>query len=419
MTTPPAVTAPTALAHAARRWWTVRFGGLPPAFWRWMAVIGGGRIGFTVVPFLAFWLGSERHLTATGVAWVMAAFGAGWTAAAPLGGWLADRIGRRTVLVCSSIAAAGAYLLLGSVGVLFPGTGGYTATIATAAVTGLCFDLYRPGVQAAITDTIGSSDRGRAMAGLYLMLNTSRLVSSILSGLMASGDFRWLFIGNAATSLATAYAAGRFLPASPRRRPRLQPRAQPRPAGRTLLVFTLVTFVFYTVHTQSMVALPLVLAGHGATPLTYGLLLALDPLVVIVVQLTAQRPIVRAPALIACAVGVVLVGGGLAATGLSSTLTAAAATTPLWVTGEVIFLIAAPTVVAQLAPEHLRGRYFGTWGATQGAAAICAPLLAAATGGTAAVWIGGALASLAAAAGCIALHTTIQPHGLPSKGLLK
>jgi len=369
-----------------------------------MAVIGGGRVGFTVVPFLAFWLGSERHLSATAVAWVMAAFGAGWTASMPLGGWLSDRIGRRAVLVYASIAAAGAYLLLGSVGLLFRGTGGYTATMVTAALTGLCFDLYRPGVQASISDTVPDADRGRAMAGLYLMLNASRLVSSVLGGLIASGDFRWLFIGNAATSLATAYAAGRFIPAGPRRTRRPKLREKWRPVGTPFAAFTLVTFVFYTVHTQSMVALPLVLGGHGATPMTYGLLLALDPLVVVAVQLTAQRQIVRAPALPACAVGVVLVGGGLAATGLSPTLGWAAATIPLWVTGEVVFLIAAPTFIARLAPDHQRGRYFGAWGATQGAAAITAPLLAAITSGSPVIWIGGALASLVAAAACVALH---------------
>jgi MFS family permease len=399
-TTATAETAP--LPPTARAgWWAGRFGGLPTPFWHIMGGVGLARLGFVVVPFLAFWLSTERHISPAHTAWVMTAFGTGWMISTPLGGWLADRVGRRATVTASATCAAGAYLLLG-------GVTGLPTTIAAAALTGLCFDLYRPGVQAALVDTVAADDHTRALSLLYLVMNLSRLAACALGGLLAGGSgFRWLFALNAASNLGLAFAAHRVLP---RRDP--QPAGQPRPQVRSLATdraftaFTLITLVFYAVHMQSMVALPVVLGHAGATPGLYGLLLALDPLVVVVVQLLAQQWLTRTPGLLVCALGVATVGTGLALTGLSPTLGWAAATIPIWVSGEVAFLSAAPGVIATLAPPALRGSYFGWWAATQGAAAVAAPLLAAWLAGTDLIWIAGGLAGLAAAAGCLALQHT-------------
>jgi MFS family permease len=384
----------------AANWWARRFGGLPPVFWRLMTGVGLARLGFVVVPFLAFWLSADQHYTPVQIGWVMTAFGTGWMISMPLGGWLADRIGRRATITTAAICAAGSYLILG-------GVTGLPATVAAATLVGLGFDLYRPAIQSTITDTIIGPDRGRALALLYLVMNLSRLAACALGGLLAGGaGFRWLFAANTAANLLLAAVAVRVLP---RRDPRpSQPRrtATPVVGGRMFTAFTAITLVFYTVHMQSMVALPVVLGHAGATPAIYGLLLALDPLVVVVVQLAAQQWLTRTPGLLVSGLGVAVVGAGLALTGMSPSLGWAAATIPIWVAGEVAFLSAAPAVVAALAPPDRRGRYFGIWGATQGAAAVAAPLLATAAAGTDLIWIGGGLAGLAAATGCLALHHT-------------
>ncbi|NUT21061.1 MAG: hypothetical protein HOV77_17915, partial [Hamadaea sp.] len=99
-----------------------------------------------------------------------------------------------------------------------------------------------------------------------------------------------------------------------------------------------------------------------------------------------------------------MVGIGLALTGMSGSLREAALTIPLWVAGEVAFLTAAPGVVATIAPEHLRGVYFGVWGGTQGLAAVAAPLVASLLAGSLFLWLGGAVFGVLAGAACLWLR---------------
>src|SRR5687768_10331351 len=86
----------------SRGWAARRFGGLPPRFWWLIAGIGLCRLGFVVVPFRAYYLSHERQLTYTQAAMVMTAFGIGWAISQPLSGLLADRIGRRWVIIASA-----------------------------------------------------------------------------------------------------------------------------------------------------------------------------------------------------------------------------------------------------------------------------------------------------------------------------
>jgi MFS family permease len=376
------------------KWWQRRFGGLPRAFWGLMGGVGLARLGFFAVPFLTFWLVADRRFTAAEAATVMTAFGLGWTLSMPLGGWLADRLGRRLVIVASAFGAAAAYVAIA-------GVHGLLWTAAVAFATGCTFDLYRPAVQAFLTDVVPGEHRKRALGLLYLVMNVSRMVACVLGGLLASRAFLVLFLVNAAVNVLFGLLALR-LPSS--RLPRVRSFGGAALRDPALVGFTVVAAVFYSVHMQSMVSLPMVFSSVGATPLQYGLLLALDPLVVVVVQLLFQQWLLRTPALVVCGLGAALVGIGLALTGLSTSLEWAALTIPLWVAGEVAFLTAAPGVVAMIAPEHLRGIYFGVWGGTQGLAAVAAPLVASLLAGSSAIWVGGAVAGVIAGVACLVLR---------------
>jgi MFS family permease len=368
---------------------------------RLLATIGAVRIGFVVVPMLSYWLAADLHLTPRTVAALMTAFGIGWAASAPLGGWLTDHIGAKATIATSSLIAAGAYLILGS-GLSHP------ALLAVGVlVAGATFDLYRPPLQAALAAHADGRDAS-VQRRLYLMLNLSRLVSCLLAAGLAGLSWTALFVVNAAANVLLAMIALRQ-PAG------LYPHAVARAgtvsrnalADPRLLAITAITAAFYLVHLQSTVSLPVLLHAHGTSGPAYALLLALDPAVVITVQILCGRWLGRLPLLISCAAGMILVAGGLTVTGLTGTLTAAAWTLPIWVTGELLVLTAAPAVVAAIAPAERRGAYFGTWAATQGAAAVGAPLLAAAIPGPA-LWAAVGGLALAAAIGCIAWHRS--PH---------
>jgi len=396
------LTAGAGLDEERAGWWRRRFGGLPRAFWGLMTGVGLARLGFFAVPFLTFWLVADRQFSQAQAAAIMTAFGLGWTLSMPLGGWLADRLGRRAVIIASAFGAALAYLVLG-------GVHGLLWTAVAAFATGCTFDLYRPAVQAGISDTVQGEHRGRALSLLYLVMNISRCVACVLGGLLAERAFGALFAVNAAVNVVFGLVALRVL-----REPGRPTVARERAPGfgtalrdRSLLGFTAITAIFYAVHMQSMISLPMVFSEAGASPLQYGLLLALDPLVVVAVQLLMQHWLLRTPSLLVCAIGVAMVGVGLALTGMGTSMGWYTATIPLWVAGEVAFLTAAPGVVATIAPEHLRGVYFGVWGGTQGLAAVAAPLLASLLAGEDAIWLSGAVAGMLAAVACVFLRVRL------------
>jgi len=364
---------------------------------RLLLTIGGVRAGFVVVPMLSFWLAAVHHLDARTVATVMVGFGTGWAASAPVGGWLSDHIGARATIATSSLIAAGAYLLLGAVHQPILLT-------AAAALTGASFDAYRPPLQAALAAHTDGVDDAAAQRGLYLVMNASRLASCLLGAALVGYSWTILFWVNAAANLALT---GLVLRQPESLYPRTShPQQRPRWAAltdRRLLAITATTLAFYMVHYQATVSLPVLLHAHGATAPAYALLLALDPAVVITVQLLARRWLAHVRPWRSCAVGILLVAAGLSTTGLTGTLTVAALAMPVWVAGEVLFLTAAPAVVAAIAPAPQRGSYFGIWAATQGSAAIGAPLLAAAVTGPA-LWLIVATLAAAGSAGCVAAH---------------
>ncbi|HCU51640.1 MAG TPA: hypothetical protein DGG94_17880, partial [Micromonosporaceae bacterium] len=307
-----------------------------------------------------------------------------------------------TVIIASAWASALAFLAFGSARTL-------PLLAITGLLAGLSFDAYRPAVQALMTDVVQASRQARALALLYLTMNAGRGVACVLGGLLAENSFWAMFVINAIVNIGFGIAVRLVIrePAPAVTPPAQKLRMRTALADTRLRAFTLITFAFYTVHMQSVITLPVVIDQAGATPLTFGLLLALDPLAVAVVQLLLQHWINRTSALAVCAAGVATVGIGLAITGMGSTVAWFAITIPLWVAGEVAFLTPAAGVVARIAPEGMRGLYFGVWGCCQGAAAVTAPLLASAfiaAGGTTLLWVAGAIAGLITAAGCLLLR---------------
>ncbi len=76
-----------------------------------------------------------------------------------------------------------------------------------------------------------------------------------------------------------------------------------------------------------------------------------------------------------------------------------ALTVLVWTLGEIVYAPVASAYVADIAPEHLRGRYQGAWGFTWGLAFMLGPAIGAAVfaWSAEALWLGcGALGVLAA-----------------------
>jgi MFS family permease len=93
------------------------------------------------------------------------------------------------------------------------------------------------------------------------------------------------------------------------------------------------------------------------------------------------------------------VGLGFALNAIANDRPELALTVLVWTLGEIIYAPVASAYVADIAPEHLRGRYQGAWGFTWGLAFMLGPAIGAAAfaWSSDALWLGcGVLGLLAA-----------------------
>ncbi len=349
-------------------WWQATSRGLPQPFWILLAGTFVNRLGQMVTPFLALYLSGPRDLGPTTVGVVLACWGAGALASQPLGGFLADRVGRRATLVLGMVGTAVSFLLLAAVRDV--------ALIGIAAgLSGLAVDTYRPAVSAMVADLVAPEHRARAYALIYWAINLGVAVAGLLGGWLAERSFWLLFVADAATCLAFAALIARKVPET-------RPEREPSDAtgysvvlrDRLLLGLSATVLLGSTVYDQSLITLPLAVTADGLGPAAFGIIYAVNPVVVVVSQVFVVRVIDRIAGIRLLVVSNVLMGIGFGLTVFASSVPIYALTVVVWTLGEVAFNAVGLALVAEIAPVQMRGRYNGVFGMSYGAAALVAPL---------------------------------------------
>lgn len=320
------------------------------------------RAGTFLVPFLALYLTSALGLGQGFATLALGLYGAGGLVAALVGGALADRIGRRTVMLISLVGAAGLLLVFGRI--TQP-----SAILAAVLVFAFLGEMYRPAAAAMMADLTQPEQRPTAFGLMYVTVNLGMTVSPIVGGFIAEHSYQWLFWGDAGTSLAYALLLFLAVPetlvrrrgtaAEPADHPSLGEVLRSVTGNGPFLVFCAATFGVSVAYMQSHTTLPLYMQGLGHGPRTYGLVVAVNAAMVALCQLpfTALiRPFPREHLLVTSAV---LTGVGFGLTGLATTPVALALTVVVWTFGEMMQSAYLPAVVADLAPPAMRGSYMG------------------------------------------------------------
>lgn len=347
-----------------------RIGGLPRPFW---ALWGGtlvNRLGAMVMPFTGVYLTQSRGLSVTAAGLVMAVFGAGSLLSQLLAGVLADRIGRRATLSGGMIATAATMLGLGY-------SSSLSAILASMFALGLVIDVYRPASSALVADLVSPTERPRAYGLLFWAVNLGYAAGMTAGGWLAGLGFTWLFWADALSSVVFAVLVWRAVPET-------RPQGRQQAGGfvavlrdRTMVCFTLVVLGNALVYSQTMSMLPVAMTGGEArlSPGEYGLAMALNGVLIVVVQPLASAWLGRRDPARMLAFGMAVMGAGFALTAFVTSVLGLAATIAVWTAGEIITAGIPGAIVATLAPAELRGRYMGLFGFAWSVAAVLAPLL--------------------------------------------
>jgi MFS family permease len=348
--------------------------GLPRAYWLlWLGTLIN-RLGGFVVPFLTLYLTDQRGVSVSQAALMVSLFGIGSFTAALVGGELTDRLGRRPVLLISFLIAPANMVLLGLARPL--------AIIAPLTMLqGFFTDLYRPAVNAAIADLVPSEGRPRAYGYLYWAINLGAALAPVAAGLLAHLDYFLLFLGDALTTfifgLIVLWGVRETRPAQAEHAAgiALHQRVAMLRREPLLLLFASLTLVFGVIYMQGYVTLPLDMQANGMRPDQYGLAIALNGALIVLVNIPVSNWAVRWPRFLALAVAALLLGLGYGLTSIARNLAFYALTVAVWTLGEIAASAVAPAVVADLSPVELRGLYQGVFGAAWGLSFFLGPMV--------------------------------------------
>jgi MFS family permease len=372
--------------------WLPSIRGLPPAFWTlWVGTLIN-RLGGFVIPFLSLYLTRQRGVPVERVGLVVALFGLGSIAAGAVGGALADRLGRRTTLVLALVLGAAAMMQLGLA---------HSAVHVALATLALGFfgDMYRPAVTAAVADLVPASDRPRAYGLLYWAINLGFSIAPVLAGWIVHRGFLPLFIGDAVTSLAFAFIVWSRVPET--RPPPAAGATSAAASGRspyrhgTFMAFASIAFVTACLFQQAFVSLPVHMRAHGISPEVYGTLIAINGITIVLVQPFVVPLVQRFRPSRVLALGALLTGVGFGVAGLAHGPGIYALSILIWTLGEIVITPVTPTMVAELAPADMRGRYQGVLQMSWGAATLVGPVW-----GT---WVLGRLGGAVLWGGCLGI----------------
>lgn len=361
--------------------------GLPRTFWYlWVGALVN-RLGGFVYTFLALYLTQARNLSVAQAGLMVSLYGAGSVAAGPVGGFLADRFGRRVTMLAGFTLGAAAMLQLG-----FARARWHIAV--STLLLGMLNDIYRPAQQATVADVVPPAERTRAYGYLYWAVNLGFAGAAMIAGWLADVSYTLLFVGDAATTLLYGLLVFWKVPETHPER-HAHARARPDPLtpfrDRSFVAFLIAQFLCILVFAQSNATLPIDMRAHGVAPKIYGTLIAINGLMVVLLQPLAISIVQRFRRTRVLAVGALLVGAGFGLCAFGHTPAWYALVIVVFTTGELAFSPVTPTVVADAAPPSLRGTYQGALQMLWGLSACLAPALggpALDRVGSRALWLG-------------------------------
>jgi len=383
---------------------------MPAQFW---LLMGGGLLSSTggamVWPFLSSYLKGRLDVPLTTVTLLLTLHSVSGILFSFLGGMLADRFGRKGIMVVSLFAGVFSFLLMGQAGSLL-----YYAILLI--LWGALNPLYPIGVNAMIADLVPAANRMNAYSFIRIAHNAGVAIGPVIGGLLAGVSINAAFYG-AAIAFFIFGVLNVFLI-----RETLQKAAHSDKhlissitdggyaalfRDRQFVGFILsyigsamasaVMFVLLPVYTKEQFGMP---------ENRYGYIVSINAIMVIFVQYLVTRLIRNYPFMPVLATGALFYGLGVGSIALGTGFWGFALGMVIMTTGELIVTPTATSLVALLAPPDMRGRYMSVYGLGWPVALGIGPILAGLLYdhiSPVSMWYGGFLFGLISALGFLIL----------------
>lgn len=325
------------------------------------------RAGSFVMVFLTIYISEKLGFSRTFAARCMGAFGFGCILASLIGGQLTDQIGRKIVMVTSLVF--GAVLLIALSFAHSP-----TSVLLTVAAYGLVAEMFRPACSAMIGDLTRTDQRPSAFGLYYIAINLGFACGPPIGGILADYSYQLLFWADAITMvvfaiiLVVCVAETRSLASDDPEQASANDHVSIPLAVRRIisdkpfLLFCCASLLIGLVFVQGFSALPIFIKNAGYSNWQFGLLMAVNGIMIFVCQLPLTHYLERFAPMSNMTWGTALMAIGFGVYAISAAPWLLILAVLIWTTGEMMQAPFKQTVVTDMAPPELRGRYLGAIG---------------------------------------------------------
>ena len=241
-----------------------------------------------------------------------------------------------------------------------------------AAVVGLLGSVADPARQAMIADILPEEQRAEGFGMMRVIANLAWIIGPAIGGLVASYSFMMLFVLDTIASLLTALVVYRLVPETMAARARARSkRACCRPLAATGWWRPTVSSWPFSCRrcsswrsTSSSTAPSRSICATctASRPRALGCSSASTRPLVVLLQFWVTRRIKSRPPMLMMVVGTALYMVGFAMFGVVTGFAMFVLAAVIITVGEMITVPVSQALVAQLAPEDMRGRYMAVWG---------------------------------------------------------
>jgi len=338
----------------------------PRAFWIYNVIVFIDRLGgFMLYPFFALYLTQKFDIGMSTVGILFAVFSISGMVGSALGGAIADRMGRKVVIIFSLILSS-----LSALGMGFAPTLGIF--IAVVVLVGTLSSIGHPAHEAVVADLLPPDKRAEGYGIIRVVFNVAVIIAPPIAGLLIANSYLTLFIVDAVISLISA---GIVLLALPETKPQAHAHAKPETMKQTFagygrvfkdtpfLAFIGVTVMMTLVYMNMNSTLGVYLRDqHGLPEIRYGWLLSINAIIVVFFQFWVTRRLEKYRPFLMMAAGSLLYAIGFAMYGFIPTFALFVIAMIIITIGEMVVAPFQQSLVASFAPEDMRGRYMAVSG---------------------------------------------------------
>jgi MFS family permease len=340
----------------------------PRTFW----VVAGTQfidvIGNTLLmPFFALYVTQKFNVGMTQAGILLATNSVAGMIGSTIGGAMADRFGRRGIILFGLVVSALSGLTLGFVNKFYLFYG-------LAVFVGLMGSAAHPAHQAMVADILPPEKRAEGFGMLRVIANFAWIIGPTIGGFLASYNFLYLFLSDAIISVITALLVFRLLPET---KPQPKDKSEQETLLQTLggyrvalmdrpyLAFIFASILMILVYQQMYSSLSVYLRDvHQVDPQYYGMIMSTSAVTVVLFQFWVTGIIKKYPPFLMMAAATFFYMIGFTMYGFVATVPLFMLAMVIITVGEMIGMPTSSVLVASFAPEDMRARYMAVFGLT-------------------------------------------------------